>query len=178
MKLKHNPSEAMRQLLIDHGVASDGTTGYSDVNGTVRYTGSEWPCFSTNEVDTPDETITVYDTQGTDDGRSHVDGIQEYHPGIQVRVRALGAISGRQKAEDVRHFLEQLYQNVVHVDAAVYTVWNAAKIGNCISVGTEAGKSKRVIYTVNCTLAITQVSPTPVEGYASPSVTPPAPQPL
>ncbi len=152
MRLDHNQSQITRQLLIDRSAAVNGVGQY--VAGT--YNGDPWPVFATNEPDVPDNCVTVYDTQGTDDIRSSVDGIQEYHPGVQVRVRALDVNVGKRRAELIRAMLEQVYGARVVVDTAHYEVHNYAKIGRVLTIGTEQG-TKRIIFTVNATLAVRQL---------------------
>ena len=146
MRLNDLPCRVIRQRLIDVGVAVNSTT-------------AKWSVFAPVEPSSPDDCITVQDTVGTPDVRSAVDMVQEYHPGIQVRVRAVDEEVGKLKAEDVRAALEQIGSNVVTLENGnKYSLLNAAKISDAKFAGREAGKTKRVYFTINCTLAVREIA--------------------
>ena len=91
--LTHTVSQVIRQLLIDNGLGSNG--------------GASGPVYSVQEPDSPDDTITTYDTAGVSRGRFQIGGeIQEVH-GIQIRVRSNDAQVGWKKAQDIKLDLSQ-----------------------------------------------------------------------
>ena len=74
--LIHAPANIIRQLLI------------SKSQGTNPLLQEPWPISYSMEPDTPDNSITVYDTTDRDHGRTMVDGRRQVHHGFQVRVRS------------------------------------------------------------------------------------------
>lgn len=141
MEMLHSPAAIIAKLLVAAGAGSDPPAG-------------PWPVFVANEPTNPSNCVTVYNTAGTSDGRSMLDGAVFTHPGIQVRVRSDDE-SGWLKAEALRKLLaEGVRQASVVVGDATYTVYCCARISNVIPLGKEAPTSKRSIFVVNCTVAL------------------------
>ncbi len=114
--------------------------------------------FAHGEPDTPDECITVYDTLGTQDGRSMVSGEQYSHKGIQVRVRSGTSTDGFVKAQAISNSLDQsTYQEVLTIGGVRYFIQAVSTKGDPIPLGRETPKSKRFLYTINATVAYHQL---------------------
>lgn len=150
--LIRSPAEVIQQLLIDGGVTTEGGQG------------GAWPCWSAMEPDDtdasiPDEIVVVYDTQGVDDLRTMIDGKLYTHHGIQLLVRAATHGRGYGKAMAARNFLAEAIRNTyTTVVETRYIVHAVTKIGDVIPIGTDPGTSKRRMFTVNATVAMTMVS--------------------
>src|SRR5262245_28835704 len=147
--LVHSPAEVVRQLLIDSGLGGEP--------------GGEWPVFATNGPDLPDNAITVYDTAGTDDGRS-MDGERWERGGIQVRVRSTTHTVGHPKSKAIALMMDQLSQQVVHVDTNAYKIWTIVRTSDVLPLGKEvagAGMpgdiSRRNLFTVNALVNLREV---------------------
>lgn len=150
--LTHTPAEVLRQLLIDLGVAFKSNS-YVD-----------WSCFVSMEPDnvrTPDNIITIYDTQGQFDGRLQINGeIQEQY-GNQIRVRAKAYNVGYKKATDIAQRLDQLVvANQVTVitpqATKTYTVHCAQRTSSVLPLGADPDNSERDLFTLNYLTSITE----------------------
>lgn len=144
----HSPAEIVQQLLIDGGLGVDPD---SHVDGDV-----DWPTYATNEPDGPDETVTVFDTQGQDMGDTQSDQEQQVHYGVQVRVRARShETHGYRKANAIRRYLsEDVLQAVVTLDATRYLVHAVKPRGQVLALGKETPASKHSVFTANFTLSL------------------------
>lgn len=156
MKLSNPPSEIVAWLIIELGL---GTDPLSEPQGA-------WPTCSDNEPSAPDNVVTVYDTQGIDDGRTMYDGEVLRHWGFQVRVRSTDKLTGWQKTDAIRDALErQVKDNTVNVPADIgtgvtqYHVHCIARIGQTLSIGTDAPNTKRHLHTLNALLSVQPVTP-------------------
>ena len=145
--LSHSPAQIVRQLLIDLSL------------GTLPSASGSWPVYATHEPNTPDDCVTVYDTAGTDDGRSMISGELWGHDGFQVRVRGKDHDTGWLKADAIQAGLaESVYDRTVRVSSSAYLVHAITRIGDVLTLGTEAPTSKRSLFTINATLSVKQLS--------------------
>lgn len=139
-QLQHPPSQIIRAVLIDLALASDGGT---------------WPVYHGREPAAPDNCVTVYTTQGSTISRTMIDGRIVEKRGIQVRIRARDEATGWLKADEIRTTLAQsLYRKVVHVESSSYYVHSADRIGEIMSLGTEAPTTGRNLFTLNFVASI------------------------
>lgn len=138
--LYHSPADILRELLISLGIGVDPDDG----------TDANWPIFATQEPNLPDNVITVYNSDGISHGREQIGGEQQYHHGIQVRIRATTTEVGNVKAYAVKQcFDETIYQNAVTLGEYSYLVHALSKTSNVIELGPEAPVSERVILVIN-----------------------------
>lgn len=150
--LIRSPAEVIQQLLIDGGLTTEGGQE------------GQWPCWSDREPDDtdgpiPDEIVVVYDTQGVDDLRTMIDGKLYTHHGIQLLIRAATKGRGYAKAMAARNYLAEAIRNTyTTVVETRYLVHAVTKIGDVIPIGTDPGTSKRTMFTVNATVAMTMVT--------------------
>lgn len=148
--LIHSPAEIVRQVLID---------------GAVLTATGTWPVWASNEHDTPDESVTVYDTVGTEDGRAMTDGTFYAHYGIMIRVRSQTHAEGVVKAAEIRQFLSRTVRNrLVTVPTsgsrtgATYLINAVTKIGQLTYLGSDVPSSRRKLFTLNATVALRRVT--------------------
>lgn len=138
-RLQHAPSDIVRQVLIDLGLAS--------ATGT-------WPCTTSKELDKPDNCLTCYDDEPQHDGRAMSGGQTFQHYGIQVRVRSATLPVGRDKAEAILHsFSEVVEQRTVTVGSTQYRINCFAKLG-IVRLGEMPG-SQRQLHVINGIVSIT-----------------------
>lgn len=143
----HSPADVLRWALVDLAVLSAPNIG-------------DWPGFADYEPSTPDECVTLYDTQGNDDGRSMNDGALYSHHGIQVRIRSKTAPVGWDKAEQVRIALAQSIKLMpVSVDSEQYLIQAVTRIGQVLPIGRETPTTKgRFVFTINTTISLRKLS--------------------
>lgn len=126
--------------------------------GTNRSANGAWPIHSTNEPDLPDNCITVYDTQGVDEGRVMQGERQEKH-GIQVRIRSATHAAGFTKARAIAVAIDQdVYLESVVVDGHTYIVHAMSRTSDVLALGKELPTSKRTVFTINATATVRQSS--------------------
>jgi len=141
--LLHSPADIVSRLLTAFGYGVDPSVP------------GEWPVNVAREPNTPDDAITVYDTQGRDDGRTMVDGERQEHHGFQVRVRSMTHPAGYAKARSIADALDQgVLFTQVDVDGTTYTVFAVTRTSDVIAIGKEAELSKRSLFTINAIAAI------------------------
>ena len=145
--LDHSPSQIIRQMLVDLSL------------GTLPSEDDDWPIFATNEPDTPDSVITVYDTLGKLDGRTQVDGKLQIHHGFQVRIRDANTRNGYSKANAIAIALdESTYQETVTISDSIYLVHSVSRTTDVLPIGKETPTSKRNIFTINATATLRQTA--------------------
>ena len=97
--LTHSPAEIVRNLLVNMGA------------GTLPAAGGSWPISCDQRLDTPDNAITINDTDGRKDGRSMPTGEVFEHPGIQIEVRSGVRGTGFTKAKAIATLLDEEVYN-------------------------------------------------------------------
>lgn len=157
--LLHSPAEVIAKLLVDLGAGSDPESTPL----------SSWPIYVDSEPDgsdIPDEVLTVYDTDGNDDGHGMVDGFAYTHHGLQVRIRARDHSTGAAKALEIRRLLNEAVANdFVVLPNTLYYV-PAVKASPVRRLGREIGKSRRHLWTVNgLAVVIRDMLPAPAGYY-------------
>ncbi len=138
-QLPDSPAAIVVQLLIDLSLTTDPDLG------------ENWPVRATGETDSPDNVVTVYDTQGQQRGRSQTDGYRFEGHGFQVRVRSSLPTDGWMKAHEIAAALDQDVANrtVTLPNGNVYSVVSVSRTGDVLSLGRAAPNSKRSLFTVN-----------------------------
>lgn len=126
--MTHSQAYVVRKLLLDLG--------------------ETWPVYATKEPGIPDGVITVYNTDGSNDGRSMVDGDVWGTDGIQIRVRSSAPDAAYDKASEVRQKLIDVYDRTVTVDGETYVVHCFTRIGDVLDIGTALNDARSVC-TVN-----------------------------
>lgn len=144
--LDHSPADIMRYLLIDLEL------------GTLPTDSEDWPISVTQEVEDPDNAITLFDTSGTRQGRVFGGEIQE-HEGFQVRIRATSHPIGQTKANAIKEALDKSILNVqVAIEGTTYIVHSVSRRSGIFYLGQDVTSSKRVIFTINAVVALRQTN--------------------
>lgn len=144
--LTHSPGDVVRQLLIGLGLGTDPADS------------GLWPVFAAVEPNTPDNCITLYDTESRRHGRTQTDGeIQEHH-GIQFVIRSATYASGYTKARAIAVAADEtVYQNTVTISGTSYTVHQISRTGDVLALGQQTPESKRYLFTINAVVSLRQV---------------------
>lgn len=143
--LSHSPADIVAQLLIRDSIGAD-----PDVSPL-----GSWPVYVGGEPNTPDNCLTVYDTAGSDDGSSMIDGELFGHSGVQIRIRAKDHRTGWTKADALQtHLAEGVLDEIVTVQSTTYLVHCFARIGDVLALGKDAPTSKRSLFTVNALVSV------------------------
>lgn len=118
-----------------------------------------WPIFVGNEPPTPDNSITLYDTEGVDSGRSMIDGELWGYYGIQLRVRSTDHVTGAARANLLRRYLaEYVSYYTVTISSHSYLIHSISNIGRALSLGKESPTSKRHLFTVNALVSVRAIT--------------------
>lgn len=130
-----NPADVVRQVLIDLGLGTEPGT-------------APWPVYAKKEPSMPDDTVTVYNGPGTDDGRvMHGEGQGLFT--FIIRIRASDGDEGWSKAADILAAMEtQVYRMNVEVDGQCMCVHSFSNISNVVDIGYESPTSERRIHTL------------------------------
>lgn len=118
----------------------------------VEYSPSlDWQGNVNSEPDSPDKTVTVYDTAGRQWMRGP-DSTRVEHPGIQVRVRSGAFQEGFNKARAIANAMDAALFATVVLEGISYLVHGINRTTSVLPIGKEAPTSKRQLFTVNGTL--------------------------
>lgn len=148
--LAHSVAEVIAQLLVDLGIA----TYEADTDWLVRVE---------SEADSPDNTITVYDTVGTIGGTIMLTGERLEHYGVQIRTRSAVYRPGYRRISEIKDEFDAVHRvSVIIEDAefgdAEYLIESLDRSSGPIHAGTEADVSQRDIFTINYLCTISRVS--------------------
>lgn len=153
--LQHSIADIMRYALVSVGV------GTFPVTAPQIPKSSDWGIYAEGEPSSPDNVVTLYETQGIDDGRDMITGEKFGAYGFQVRIRAVDHKTGILKANQIKTTMELkaggIYDLGVTIDGINYTVHAVSKIGQILSIGKEVPKTKRSLFTINAVMNVTMV---------------------
>lgn len=115
--------------------------------------------YAHNEPDRPDNVITIYDTQGKKNGRTHVDGEVQEHHGFQMRVRSADSKTGYTKARAVYIIMSQtVFRDCLTIEGSVYRVQSITLTTDVVPIGKDASTpTKRSLYTINGLISLRKV---------------------
>ena len=150
MILSHAASEVVKQLLIDLGV------------GTNSLSYDDWPVYSNNEPDSPDNCITLTDTAGMNDGKLQINGEVQDQCGLQVRVRATDFMLGRDRMTEIMQKLDTACRAAVSLQQRIgtamssYLIHSAERASGMFAIGSDPTNSERELFTSNYLVSITE----------------------
>jgi hypothetical protein len=156
--LPHSPARVVKQALIDVGAADD-----PDLLTTAQLAaGASWPCYHESlPPKEPDRLVAVVTAEGTDDGRSQLDGVVESHEGVHVTVRGRTSGESYTKAAAVHAAMTEygaggVTGRVVTLDGTTYRLNAVTNVRRPVKVPEPSG---RVRYVINATASLV-ASPT------------------
>lgn len=108
--------------------------------------------------DLPDNAITLYDTEGIQDGRIQSSGERIDHPGVQVTLRGTNYPAVSQHANQIASFLDAQKRISIAVDSNdTYILHNVKRTGTLNYLGVETqGSKRRHIFTLNMVVTLKQ----------------------
>ena len=133
--LPHSPADIVRRALIARGDASDPPA-------------VTWPLYANREPTYPDNCLTLYDTQGFDNGRIMVSGERMERRGLQLRIRSETAKVGYIKASALRNAFSAIYDASVTIEGTNYRVHAVSVSNNILYLGRD-WNSARFLHTLN-----------------------------
>lgn len=144
--LSHSTAEVVRALLIGLGQGTDVTGGLA------------WPIYVGNEPDSPDNCITIYNTQGNDLGRVQFTGGKVEHHGIQVRIRGFGERVGFLKSRQITLALDtQSRLILVSVLTSNYLVLSVNRTSDVLPIGKQVPSNRLDLFTINALVSLRQL---------------------
>ena len=146
--LADSPADIVANLLVAMGLGV--------ANNPSLAVQVDWSVYTSGEPESPDSVITVYDTQGRLDGVTTPDRMMNEHVGIQIRVRSQDHPTGWKKINAIAvALINQVDQAVVQGPSGdEYIVYSILQTGAINTLGKEAGKSRRRLFTYNAICAI------------------------
>lgn len=146
-RLHHSPAVIIQELLI-----------YLQL-GTAPEDEENWPVFSVNEPDKPDDCITVFDSDELFHARVHTDGRRHAHEGFQVLLRSADFDQGFRKASQIATTLDEgQYQNTVTVEETRYFIHATSRSSAVLSLGRRPGVDERYRFSINARSAMRQLT--------------------
>ena len=143
--LTYSQADVVRYLLIGQSL------------GTLPSASGAWPISVGMELDTPDNTITVYNTQGKLQGRIQTTGEAVEQYGVQIRIRSTTDQVGFVKANSIRTTItETVYQNTVAIGASNYLVHSLLLASSVLPLGRDTS-SNRFLHTINVLVNLRQL---------------------
>ena len=145
MITEYSPAQVIHKLLLDAELISDPRQK------------TDWAGFIGSMPDgdnTPDSAIAVYDTAGIKDGRFMRTGETVIHPGINIRVRAVGYPDSRKKAAELFNFLDGVDDVVVEFDVdSSFKVVSFSHTSDITSLGEQETRNRHS-FTLNGIITI------------------------
>lgn len=148
--LTFSPADIVRYLMVSLGL------------GTLPSGTGAWPISVGLETNAPDNVITIYDTEGDNQGRTFDDGETQEAFGLQVRVRATDYPTGNYQARYLAREFDAIVayskvsiQSVVGTGTDEFVVYAISRKGNVISLGKEP-QTNRHLFTFNAVVTIQQ----------------------
>jgi len=143
--LNHSPAYILANYLVDAGLTTFGGT---------------WPVYIGKEPDTPDDCVTIYDTDGRIQGRTHYDGEMQEHYGIQVRVRSAPhrIVEGYRKCKSIlQNFDTEVLRTLVVIGSSTYKIQAITRQSDVIPLGDESPSSRRYVQVANALVSLVQL---------------------
>jgi len=145
--MTHGPCDIVGQLMIDQLVVTDPTDD------------AVWPLGVSEELSSPDEAVCIFDSEGRQQGFDQTQGEMQEQEGLVVRVRAKDYRRGYLKAKALATLFDTtISNNLVTLESSTYLVHSVNRTSGVIHMGKETGASKRHLFSINFTVAVTQRS--------------------
>lgn len=133
--------------------------------GTLPSAAGDWPIHVFTKQDAPDQCIVIYETAGIIQDRDGWGQKWERY-GIQIVCRDLNPTVGRAKASSISNTMDtQVVFKTVTIaattnqpQAATYRVHSFSRTSPVMDIGDEKPFSKRRQFTLNGTLAVTNIT--------------------
>jgi len=135
--IEHSGADVLLTHLINVGVA------------TLPSLVQPWPGTVGIMPTSPDEALTVYDTNGRMDGRYLGSGKTIDHPAFQIRFRSRTARSANKRILKVQGKLDLVKRSLVTIEGKQYRIQAVRRSTTIFSLGPEEGNPQRYLFTIN-----------------------------
>ncbi len=143
--LYFSPADILRYLIVQLGL------------GTMPVANGDWPVYCDSEGSAGDNSITTFDTEGTDDGVHQVDGNIQGMWGVQIQIRATDHNTGWRKSNTLYNTLSQgVYDVYVEVEETMYRIHSVTIPGDVNRIGKEPNSNRR-LFTLNVIVDISNI---------------------
>ena len=144
-QLDYSPADVLRWLLVS---LSAGTDPADD---------AAWPAYVSNEPDSPDNLLVMYDTAGIPVGFVQSTGEMMEYRGVSVQVRGTSHAVAWAKVDAVRRLLDESVHNaIVTIGSTQYAVHSVVRKSGPIALGREPSTS-RYLFTLNVVVSLRQL---------------------
>lgn len=145
--LNDTPAEILRQLFIDLGQVT-----HPDSDG-------EWPCYFSYQPKDPDDQVSVFDTEGQNDGRTQPDGETQEHYAVMVKVQGISRGHARQRIGQLARACDlSINQETVYLKGSYYLVEAVNRMSSILDLGIDAPNSRRRSFSFNVLASIRMTS--------------------
>ena len=145
--LNHSAADIICQLMLDLSL------------GTSYQLSLDWPVYVSQEPDSPDNCLTVYDTTPLLQGRAMIDGEVQERDGIMVRIRGATFLEARDKAVAIAIAFDQsVERTMVTIGSHVYRIQAISKTSGPIDLGKNVPDTKHHVFTYNATVSVRQTT--------------------
>lgn len=146
-QLDHSPEDIVRHSLINNAL------------GTLPSSSGSWPIGVATEPNSPGSVITVYGTDGVDQGRDMVEAIRTEKYGVQVRIRADTYTTCFGKARDIAEVMDStIYRESVTIGSSTYLIQAITRTGPPLYLGRDSPNTKRCVFVINATVSVTKTT--------------------
>jgi hypothetical protein len=148
--MNHSPAEIRARSIIDAGVASDPASDKEVLD--------DWPAFIGTMMESPDNQIATYNTQGLTQGRDMRGGRMSTFPGIQFKVRGSDYGDGYRKAEAIVEHLDGIKREELYITEDgtnyFYVIHSVIRVGDILDIGADPSGRRRNQFTINAVVRI------------------------
>lgn len=145
--LSHSPADIVRYILIGKTLA------------TLPTDASAWPSYVSKEPDTPDNCITIFDTEDVLEGRFMTSGQKQQHEGFQIRIRSVNYSTGHSKCRSIVNTLDtDVLRYDLTIDSIPYRIQSITRLSGILHLGDESPSSKRQLFTINGSISVRKLS--------------------
>lgn len=126
--------------------------------GTLPSASAAWP-IGVNSQLKPDNTITVYDTEGQIQGRIQVTkGVVTQH-GLQFRIRGVDQNTAYTKAKAILEEIDKACDETIVIESSVFSLGGIHRKGSIVSMGRETPDNvSRFLFSINALVTLEQLS--------------------
>lgn len=147
----HSVAQIVQSLIVTNGLGASYVAGMSG-------TPTDWSVYASGEPPLPENCITVYGTAPVHFGKTAIDGMQQQHRGVTIRVRGVDEPTATVRAELLMQYLtERVYRQTVELtyQSVVYKyLVNSFPRLSLVPFGYLAPTDKRYVINLNGTVVV------------------------
>jgi len=121
---------------------------------------STWPLYIASLPDganVQDNAGAIYNTTPVKDSRQMSDGFVLKHYGIQIKIRAKDDETGWDKCNDILSLFDAVHNVDVTKGDVLHRLQNISQTSGIVSLGTEIGTKRRLLFTMNFLVTLKEV---------------------